>query len=217
MKAKTILLILTVAVISAAITYTLTGRPLQSAVAGTEPAAPEAGVEIPGLKTEIAVAGEGWDTLSLTGKIAVPSDRLVQVSPRIDGKVVAAYPKVGDTVRKGQTLAMISSVDLAEARAQHRQALARLDAARKSLAQESEAARLGAYSTRPLEEARSAFLEAQGSLADAKSDWRGPRATWSRLRANSLSAGPGSIGRRISMPTNSSRARTWRPRKPSSS
>lgn len=170
MKAKTILLILAVAVISAALTYALTGRRFQSAVAGPEPAAPKANVEIPGLKTEVAIAGEGWDTLSLTGKIAVPSDRLVQVSPRIDGKVVAAYPKVGDTVRKGQTLAMISSVDLAEARAQHRQALARLDAARQSLAQDMEIARLGANSARPLEDTRSAFLEAQGSLADAKSE-----------------------------------------------
>ncbi|NLN75265.1 MAG: efflux RND transporter periplasmic adaptor subunit [Armatimonadetes bacterium] len=127
-------------------------------------------ISIPGLKTAVAIAGEGWDTLDLAGRITVPSGNLVQVSPRIEGKVTSAHPKVGDTVRQGQSLATISSVELAEARAGYRQALARLDAARKELAQEQKAAQLGAYSVRPLEEARSENVEAQGALSDAKSE-----------------------------------------------
>lgn len=169
MRLKTILLILIVAAASAFATYELTGHRAPTAAAEEEKKA-ESKLDIPGLKTAVAVTGEGWDTLVLTGKVSVPSDKLVQISPRIEGKVTAAYPKVGDTVRQGQVLAVISSVELAEARSMYRQALARLDAANKELAREQQAASLGANSMRPFEEARAESLEAQGGLADAKSE-----------------------------------------------
>lgn len=171
MKINTIVLILIVATISIVTTYKLTGHnAVSSPLADEAHSEKPAKVEISGLKTAVATTGEGWDTLTLTGKITVPSDKLVQISPRIEGKVTAAYPKVGDSVRQGQTLAIISSVALAEARAQYRQALAHLDAARKELAQELQIAALGANSARPLEEARAQNLDALGSLADAKSE-----------------------------------------------
>lgn len=169
MKIKTILMILVVATVSAVATYELTGH-RSATVAAEETPAKAAAVQIPGIKTAVATTGQGWDTLVLTGKISVPSDKLVQISPRIEGKVTAAYPKVGDTVRQGQVLAVISSVALAEARATHRQALARLDAVRKELTRELQAANLGANSARPLEEARAESLDAQGALADSKSE-----------------------------------------------
>ena len=168
MRPKTWLLVIIVAAISAGAAHQLTNS--RTAPASKEQTDEPARIEIPGLKTEPATAGEGWNTLVLTGRITVPPDRLVEISPRIEGKVVAAYPKVGDAVRQGQVLAVISSVELAEARAQYRQAVARLDAARKNLAQEQQAVRLGAVSVRPLEEARAESLDAQGGLADAKSD-----------------------------------------------
>ena len=172
MNARILILIVLVAVASAAGTYVMVSRSAHTADAHAEgeDAHESHELEIPGLKTEPAVAGEGWDALVLTGQVTVPSERLVKISPRIDGKVVSARPKVGDAVSAGQVLAVISSVDLAEARSHYRQAIAGLTAAQKNLEQELQVARLGANSVRPVEEARAENLEAQGSLADAKSE-----------------------------------------------
>lgn len=159
---------------SSGITYTLMNkRPASQhteAAHGDSGAGESHGVKVPGIELARATLGPGWDTVILTGKVTVPPDRLVKISPRIEGKIVAARGTVGDSVRRGQVLAVISSVELAEARAQHRKALATLSAARKNLQREMEIARLGAVSVRPVEEARSESLTAQGELADAKSE-----------------------------------------------
>jgi membrane fusion protein, heavy metal efflux system len=173
MKIKMIVVVIAAVLLSAGITYKLTtARQASNAAevsgeAGSQKAEP---VQIPGIELAQAVAGQGWDTISVTGKVTVPPDRLVNVSPRIEGKIVAAYGTPGDTVRKGQVLAVISSIELAEARAQYRKAVATLSAANKSLQRELEIARLGASSVRPVEEARNDSLSAQGDLADAKSE-----------------------------------------------
>lgn len=60
---------------------------------------------------------------------------------------------VGDNVARGQTLAVISSVELAAARAEYRQAAARLKAAEQSYNNQARLAKLGAFSNRPVEEA----------------------------------------------------------------
>lgn len=125
---------------------------------------------INGIETTIAAVGEGWDAVYATGIIAVPQDRLVKVCPRIGGRVVWARGAPGDFVSRGQALATISSLELAEARAQYRQARSRLAAAEESLAQESRLAKLGGNTERPVEEARAENLAAQGELADAKSE-----------------------------------------------
>lgn len=127
-------------------------------------------IEITGLETAPATVGEGWDVLQATGTVVVPPDRLVRITPRIEGRVVAVHCTAGDAVRRGQVLAVISSMDLAEARSQHRQALARFSAAQRNLDQETRLASLEANSARPLEEARSGSLEAQSSLSDAGSE-----------------------------------------------
>ena len=176
MKAKTLILILIAALASAGLTYSVMKRSTSAPIAaghaeGEEAGAPESeGMKIAGLQTAVAIAGEGWDTISATGRVTVPSDRMVKVTPRIAGKVVSARGTVGDTVSRGQVLAVISSVELAEARSQYRQALAKLRATESSYARELQIAKLGANSARPYEEARSDSLSAQGELADAKSE-----------------------------------------------
>lgn len=171
MRFRYIILLLIVAVVSAGATYQFAGRhSSEDDHDGHDHADEQTAIKIPGVQTAAAAAGEGWDTLDLTGRITIPSGNLVQISPRIEGKVTSAHPKVGDMVQRGQVLATVSSVELAESRAVYRQALARLEAAKNELAQEQKAARLGANSARPLEEARAETLEAQGALADAKSE-----------------------------------------------
>ncbi|MHB9038147.1 MAG: efflux RND transporter periplasmic adaptor subunit [Armatimonadota bacterium] len=174
MKAKIVVLMIIAVLASAGITYTFMKG--QSASEHIEAGHSDAddheseGVKISGIQLAKATRGTGWDTLTVTGKVVVPPDRLVKISPRIEGKIVAAHGTVGDTVGRGQVLAVISSVELAEARAQYRKALATLSAAQKNLQREMQIAELGAVSVRPVEEARAEGLSAQGELADAKSE-----------------------------------------------
>ncbi|MDO8684667.1 MAG: efflux RND transporter periplasmic adaptor subunit [Armatimonadota bacterium] len=174
MKTKIAVLMIIAVLASAGITYTLmkgkfAGEHIEAGHADADDHGSE-GVKISGIQFAKAAVGTGWDTLTVTGKVIVPPDRLVKISPRIEGKIVAARGTVGDTVNRGQVLAVISSVELAEARAQYRKALATLSAARKNLQREMEIARLGAVSVRPVEEARAESLTTQGELADAKSE-----------------------------------------------
>ncbi len=175
MKIRYLIILLAVAFASAGITYNVMKKntSVGSNASAHEEHAEDVGgqkLEIAGLKIELAVAGEGWESVSVTGKVTVPPDRLVKISSRIGGKVVAAHGTVGDYVSRGQVLAVISSVELAEARAAYRQAAAKLSAARKYYERETQVAKLGAASMRPVEEARSDVLASQGEVADAKSE-----------------------------------------------
>ena len=170
------MLLLVVALVSAGFTYSIMKKaspsdPAISAHADEHGESHEEGLKINGLKIEPAVAGEGWDSVAVTGKITVPSDRLVKISPRIDGKLVAVNGEVGNSVRRGQVLAVISSIELAEARAAYHQARAKLAASQQNYEREVQIAKLGATSMRPFEEARSESLASQGELADAKSEF----------------------------------------------
>ena len=169
MKAKMVALLVVTALVSVGLTYSImrgrtTNAPTAAANVG------EAALAIPGIELARAEVGASWDTIDVTGKVTVPPDRLVKISPRIEGKIVAAHGTVGDSVRRGQILAVISSVELAEARAQYRKALGTLAAAQKNLEREKQIAELGAVSVRPVEEARAESLSAQGELSDAKSE-----------------------------------------------
>lgn len=122
------------------------------------------------LKTEPAVVGESWQAVTATGKVGPNTNKVVNVGPRISGKIIRVYVDIGDTVRQGQVLATISSVELAQARAEYRQAAGRVKSAREAYNRESKLADLGAFSRRPVEEARSELNSAQGELSQAKGE-----------------------------------------------
>ncbi len=179
MRWRMLTVALAAALASGAITYVVTrnrsdaGMHVAASLAGDEEAHGEhadEGIHIEGIETAQALVGEGWDTVVVAGKVTVPPDRLVRISPRIEGKIVSARVTVGDRVRSGQVVAVISSVQLAEARSTYRQANARLEAARANYKQQQQIVKLGAVSARPLEQAREDVLESQGDLADAKSE-----------------------------------------------
>lgn len=179
MKIKYLVLVLAVAFASAGITYSIMKGHSPSEPADThaheehsehEEENDSHGIAMDGLKIEPAVAGEGWESIAVTGRVAVPPDRLVKISPRIEGKVTVVRGTVGDYVGRGQLLAVISSVELAEARAAYKQALSKLTAAQNHYNRETQVAKLEVASMRPVEEARSEVLASQGELADAKSE-----------------------------------------------
>jgi cobalt-zinc-cadmium efflux system membrane fusion protein len=181
MKLKIALLIIIVSLITGVITYTVTKSRLNAKSASTshhdkEEEADKHGegesenLRIAGIKTIQVTSGKGKETITITGKITIPSDKMVKVCPRIDGKIVLVKGIVGQTVNRGQVLAVLSSIDLAEARARYRKALATLRASQVNYEQESQIAKLGSNSLRKFEEARSEVLNAQGSFAEAKNE-----------------------------------------------
>lgn len=74
--------------------------------------------------------------LRLLGQIKLNADKAVQVLPRMSGIVESITANVGDKVKKGQTLAVISSLDVAENRGDLSAAQQRLNLAKTTLSRE---------------------------------------------------------------------------------
>ncbi|MEO6117684.1 MAG: efflux RND transporter periplasmic adaptor subunit [Methylotenera sp.] len=74
--------------------------------------------------------------LRLLGEIKLNADKAVQVLPRMSGIVESVAANVGDQVKKGQTLAVISSLGVAENRADLSAAQQRLNLAKTTLIRE---------------------------------------------------------------------------------
>lgn len=74
--------------------------------------------------------------LRLLGSIKLNADKVVQVLPRMNGILESVIVSVGDEVKKGQTLAVISSLDVAENRGDLLAAQKRLDLAQSTLTRE---------------------------------------------------------------------------------
>ncbi len=74
--------------------------------------------------------------LRLIGEIKLNADNAVQVLPRLGGIVESVTANVGDTVKKGQTLAVVSSLGVAENRGDLSAAQQRLNLAKTTLMRE---------------------------------------------------------------------------------
>lgn len=132
------------------------------------------------LKTEPAVLGTIRDHITVNGFVEIPADRMVNVSPRVAGKVVKIMVKPGDRVEAGQILALIDSPQLAQAQAEHFQARARTELAAQELERRKRMADLGAFTSRPLEEAKKERAQAQSDLEAAEADAAVAQKNWER-------------------------------------
>ena len=102
--------------------------------------------------------------LSTTGTVAANLNGQAAAMPRLPGKVVRVLANVGQTVRAGQTVAVISSPDLFNAQAAYRDAVLRRQAAAATLARQRGLAGLGQYGRPSLEQARTNFEQSQGEV-----------------------------------------------------
>jgi RND family efflux transporter MFP subunit len=70
--------------------------------------------------TDIEVATVHTEALAqdirVTGQVMYPPDTTVKISPRLQGRVKEVFVRAGDSVKEGQTLAILDSVDAATAR-----------------------------------------------------------------------------------------------------
>jgi membrane fusion protein, heavy metal efflux system len=75
-------------------------------------------------------------TILATGKILVPEDRMANIGPVHEGRLVRLYAGQGSIVKKGQKLADLESADIDQAEADYLKALADYDNARRTSAAE---------------------------------------------------------------------------------
>ena len=83
-----------------------------------------------GLEAELAGPSRILSELSLPGEIAFNADMVSHVVPRVPGVVLEARKNLGDTVNKGETIAVIDSRELGDARSRYLVALEREKLAR---------------------------------------------------------------------------------------
>ncbi len=68
-----------------------------------------------GIQLEAVAAQAVADTVTVTATLHANQDRLARISPRVEGRVVSAQARLGDTVKAGQPLAVLDSVAIGEA------------------------------------------------------------------------------------------------------
>jgi cobalt-zinc-cadmium efflux system membrane fusion protein len=102
--------------------------------------------------------------LQVTGTVEPNVAGLVNVTPRVAGKITSLRANIGDRVGAGQTLATMTSMELATAQAQYRQAGARVSAARANLRRQRQLASFGEFGQHKVQEARGSFNAAQGDV-----------------------------------------------------
>lgn len=83
-----------------------------------------------------ATTGSMGAYISLPAEIRFDADRIANISPRVSGIIGKLYVSEGDTVKRGQTLALISSRELAGLKAEWLKTQTQMDLAATALARE---------------------------------------------------------------------------------
>ena len=75
-----------------------------------------------GIKTEALASQAFADSITVTATIRANQDRIARVAPRVEGRIISVSAKLGDTVRAGQSLAVLDSLVIGEAQSALQQA-----------------------------------------------------------------------------------------------
>jgi len=106
--------------------------------------------------------------INTTGEVAFDQDRVAHVSPRIPGRVYKVHAKLGHTVKAGQSLAIIDSIELGRSKAAYLQARAQLALAQKNLGREEKLLKERISSTKEVLDARAIFQKAMADYRAAR-------------------------------------------------
>jgi cobalt-zinc-cadmium efflux system membrane fusion protein len=113
-----------------------------------------------GIEVRVATGGSIARTVRLPGEVAYNTDRIAHVSPMVSGLVQDVHVSVGDRVEAGQTMAVLTSRELAAARSAYLAAVAKLELARENMAREQRLLSDKVGTTRAAAAARQAYREA---------------------------------------------------------
>jgi cobalt-zinc-cadmium efflux system membrane fusion protein len=89
-----------------------------------------------GIELEIVAPQQIAGSIAATGKVLVPEDRMANIGPVHEGRIVNLYAGQGSVVRRGQKLADLESADIDQAEADYLKALADYENATRTSAAE---------------------------------------------------------------------------------
>lgn len=98
----------------------------------------DASAEKHGIKLSSAASGMLQNALTLPGEIALDANRVVHVVPRLKGVATQVLKNLGDTVSKGETIAIIDSRELADVKSDYLAAIERRSLAQSRYSREKE-------------------------------------------------------------------------------
>jgi cobalt-zinc-cadmium efflux system membrane fusion protein len=115
---------------------------------------------------QLAKAQKGYvsSTIKLPGEITVNTDKLAHIAPRFSGTVTKVFVSLGDKVKKGQVLAVISSRELADSKAEYLASLERFKLASSVYKREETLMEKQITSKQEYLDAKKAFVEAKINL-----------------------------------------------------
>jgi membrane fusion protein, heavy metal efflux system len=108
------------------------------------------------------------ETLDLAAKVQADPTKVVRIFPPASGRVVAIAVKPGDHVRRGQTVASLSSSDVASARSDFAKANIEVDRATRAMERQKVLFEHGAAAEKDYIDARAQADAARAELARAK-------------------------------------------------
>lgn len=115
-------------------------------------------------KYDTAKLENARNELNLTGKITFNQDQVVKVFPLVGGHIETLKADLGDYVRKGQTLAVIRSGDLADLEQQAITARGQLSVAQKNMQVTEDMTKAGLSSQRELVASKEQLEAAKGEV-----------------------------------------------------
>ncbi|MBW4019450.1 efflux RND transporter periplasmic adaptor subunit [Moraxella osloensis] len=136
-----------------------------------------------GLKLAVASTGLVEKLTTLPGKLVVNTDQQAQISPNFSGYVEQVNVALGQSVQKGQTLAVLILPELIDQQANLRMAQANLDLARKDYQREQQLWSQGISAKQDYQRAENAYRQAQITVQS------------SQARLNALGASGNNNGR----------------------
>lgn len=126
--------------------------------------------------------------LPVTGVVEPNLQGVVEVTPRVSGKISSLRAGIGDHVGAGQVLATMTSTELAAAQANYRQASARVSAAEANLRRQRQLAAFGEFGQHKVQEARGNYNAAQGDLHEALAEIHAARSEVAEAMAAHVAA-----------------------------
>ena len=136
-----------------------------------------------GLKVAVASTGLVEKLTTLPGKLVVNTDQQAHISPNFSGHVEQVNVALGQSVQKGQTLAVLIVPELIDQQANLRMAQVNLDLARKDYQREQQLWSQGISAKQDYQRAENAYRQAQITVQS------------SQARLNALGASGNNNGR----------------------
>lgn len=124
------------------------------------------------IKVKSAPAGSATAQLQAPATVRFDADRVARVGPLLEAKVVEVRKDLGDTVKKGETVAVFDSVELGRAKARYLTTQARYSAALAEYKRDQTLIKKQIISESHLQETRAKYLQAKAERDGVRAELR---------------------------------------------